>query len=123
MNELEWIKSVFKSIGLDSKSSHVQALDFLFSFRNKVDYIDIFFKNFMQHIKVLKEPEEMEALLDQLNQSNWNEIDQLQFKESEYYFFLRINVFMLSLNQDNDERENLYWFNFFQSKFLAWHIQ
>lgn len=39
MDELNWLHHVFKNIGLESKTSNIKALDFLFSFRKCVEYI------------------------------------------------------------------------------------
>ena len=57
-------------------------------------------------------------IFNELNEANWKEIDSYSYKEDQYYIFLRLKVFLLTIDYETDLKEDKEWLNFFENKFI-----
>lgn len=116
------IKSSLKALGLDNSCCNYKALDLFVMYQSDVEYIRYFIE------KLFKELEESSSLslleikqkFDVLNEENWHIIDSYAFKESEYYIFLRLKVFLLTIDLASDLKEDAEWFEFFKDKYIQY---
>lgn len=108
---------VFNTLKLREGSTNVKALEFLFKYRD-IDFIN----NFLNEIHVLllenNDKVKLQKLLNSLNSKNWDEIDSCLNKETPYYYFLRIKVFLLTVEYNSDLKEDMEWLTFFEENFL-----
>lgn len=111
--------SAFRILHIDLQSYHVKAFEFLFSYREKIVYIANFFETLETSIVKIEDDINLKKIFEQLLILNGQEMDQLNFQESDYYFFLRLKVFIFDLQNEDDLGDDHGWLRFFQDKFIA----
>jgi len=119
IDQLVEFDATFKRLGLERQSYNFKALTFLLNYNGEIKYITEFIENF----KIILDDFEncLKIKFNQLNIENWIEIEKLRFTESEYYFFLRLKVFIFDLQNRDDHDESIEWLEFFQEKFIECH--
>lgn len=116
------IKNSLKALGLNGSCCNYKALDLFITYQCDIEYI----KDFIESLFLALEESssisilEIKKTFDALNAENWQVIDRLAFKESEYYIFLRLKVFLLTIDLDSDPNEDAEWFEFFKDKYIQY---
>ncbi|KXO82567.1 hypothetical protein AYL20_00810 [Acinetobacter venetianus] len=120
MTNFEIILNSLDLLGYGRESSQVRVLKFFDEYQQQVKYIHAFLNVFSLLLHNVTDKDEIIRLFNEFNHTNWMEIDQHSFSESEYYLFLRLKVFLLQLHGRNDTNEVLEWLSIFQEKFLSY---
>ncbi|GAB3051083.1 hypothetical protein GCM10027155_16430 [Acinetobacter apis] len=108
---------IFEVLKLRKNNINLKALDFLSRYTT-IDYIQDFFNEINLIVKKNMSEEELLKVFNNLNEKNWDQIDKNIQKDTTYYFFLRIKVFILTLEFDSDLNEDEEWLIFFQEQFI-----
>ncbi|MDC5481970.1 hypothetical protein E1A89_02925 [Acinetobacter baumannii] len=100
--------------------SNYEVLSFLSYYQNLEIYINSFLDLMSGKLFNISDKKEILNIFNELNESNWKEIDSYNYKEDRYYIFLRLKVFLLTVDYEIDLKEDHEWLNFFKKKFIEY---
>ncbi|MDH2619794.1 hypothetical protein QDT42_04360 [Acinetobacter baumannii] len=92
MRNFETIKKSLTFLDLMEGYSNYEALNFLDCYQNLEIYINSFLDLMSERLFNISDKKEILNIFNELNESNWKEIDSYNYKEDKYYIFLRKNL-------------------------------
>lgn len=111
------IENSLHFLGVNALSCNYKALNLFLKYQEDFAYIKDFLEKMSFQLNS-KSAIEIKNFFDELNLENWREIDSYALKESEYYIFLRLKVFLLTIDLNSDVDEDNEWFDFFEKKYI-----
>ncbi|WP_407504649.1 hypothetical protein [Acinetobacter baumannii] len=120
MRNFETIKKSLIFLDLMEGYSNYEVLSFLSYYQNLEIYINSFLDLMSEKLFNVSDKKEILNIFNELNESNWKEIDSYNYKEDKYYIFLRLKVFLLTVDYETDLKEDHEWLNFFKKKFIEY---
>ncbi|MFP0416583.1 hypothetical protein ACSVHK_16950 [Acinetobacter nosocomialis] len=120
MRNVDIIEKSLKILELTSNYSNYEVLNFLSCYQNLEIYINSFLDLMSEKLFNVSDKKEILNIFNELNESNWKEIDSYNYKQDKYYIFLRLKVFLLTVDYETDLKEDHEWLNFFKRKFIEY---